>query len=143
MRGRLIFPFLAELYRLDTQATATEDPDGPGPLQGGYDPDFKESVLVDLDGDGIGAPIRKEHPPVHIPCQVEPQVFDELRMFASGNTPRSSIDLVFHFKNLERMGLVDGATGDALIRASDRGTSFSQVNPAGKPLIASGNYRAD
>ena len=54
MRGRLIFPFLAELYRLDTRATATTDPDGAGPLTGGYDPDFKEPVLVDRDGDGIG-----------------------------------------------------------------------------------------
>ena len=47
MRGRLIFSFLAELYRLDTVTTATDDPDGAGPLTGGYDPDFKESVLVD------------------------------------------------------------------------------------------------
>ena len=44
--GRLIFDFLAELYRLDTQAMETVDPDGPGPLTGGYDPDFKEPVLV-------------------------------------------------------------------------------------------------
>ena len=120
MRGRLIFPFLAELHRLDTQATAIEDPDGAGPLEGGYDPDFKESVLVDPDSDGIGEPIRKEHPFVRVPCQVEPKVFDELRMFASGNAPRSHIDLVFHFKDLERMGLVDKATGDALIRPGDR-----------------------
>ncbi len=120
MRGRLIFPFLAKLYRLDTLATATEDPDGAGPLQGGYDHDFKESVLVDLDDDGIGERIRQEHSPVRIPCQVEPEVFDELKMFASGNAPRSNIDLVFHFKDLERMGLVDLTSGDALIRPGDR-----------------------
>ncbi|MCP4680461.1 MAG: hypothetical protein GY854_34250 [Deltaproteobacteria bacterium] len=120
MRGRLIFAFLAELYRLDTLATATEDPDGTGPLEGGYDPDFKESVLVDLDDDGIGERVRLEYPPVRIPCQVEPDTFDQLRMFASGNAPRSNIDLVFHFKNLEQMGLVDPDTGDALIRPGDR-----------------------
>ncbi|MCP4678735.1 MAG: hypothetical protein GY854_25140 [Deltaproteobacteria bacterium] len=120
MRGRLIFSFLAELHRLDTLTTATEDPDGTGPLDGGYDPDFKESVLVDLDDDGIGERVRREHPPVRVPCQVEPETFDQLRMFASGNAPRSSIDLVFHFKNLERMALVDPATGDALIRPGDR-----------------------
>ena len=120
MRGRLIFAFLAELYRLDTQATATQDPDGVGPHDGGYGPDFKESVLVDLDDDGIGERVRLEHAPVRVPCQVDLEMLDQLRMFASGNTPRSNIDLVFHFKDLERMALVDPETGDALIRPGDR-----------------------
>jgi hypothetical protein len=120
MRGRLIFKFLAELCRLDTHATATTDPDGPGPLTGGYDPDFKEAVVVDQDDDGVGERVRLEHPPVRVPCQVDTKVFDELRMMASGNAPRSRLDLVFHFKDLERMGLVDAASGDALIRPGDR-----------------------
>ena len=120
MRGRLIFRFLAEIHRLDTVATATEDPDGPGPFEGGYDEDFKESVLVDSDGDGVGEPVRKEHPPVRIPCQVEPHVFEELRRFASGNAPRTDLGLVFHFRDLERMNLVEPTTGEALIRVGDR-----------------------
>ena len=120
MRGRLIFPFLAELFRLDTHAMATADPDGPGPLASGYDPDFKEPVLVDADDDGIGERVRAEHPPVRVPCQVDTKVFEELRMFASGNAPRSRIDLVFHFKDLERLGLVHADTGEALIRPGDR-----------------------
>ena len=41
-------------------------------------------------------------------------------MLASGNAPRSQLDLVFHFKDLERLGLVDPASGDALIRPGDR-----------------------
>lgn len=120
MRGRLIFPFLAELHRLDTSATATEDPDGSGPFEGGYDPDFKESVLIDSDDDGIGERIRKEYPSLLIPCQVEPEAFEALRQYTSGNAPKSGIDLVFHFKDLERMDLVDLASGDALIRPGDR-----------------------
>ena len=120
MRGRLIFPFLAELHKLDTRTSAEADPDGAGPLQGGYDSDFKEPVAVDGDGDGIGERIRREHPPVLVPCQVEPDVFERLRMLPSGNAPRSSIDLVFHFKDLERLGLVDPETGDALVRPGDR-----------------------
>ncbi len=120
MRGRLIFAFMAELYRLDTMATAAEDPDGAGPLTRGYDPDFKESVLVDADDDGIGERVRREHLPVRIPCQVEPEVLDRLQMFASGNAARSDIVLIFHFKDLERMGLVDGRTGEALVRTGDR-----------------------
>ncbi len=120
MRGRLIFPFLAELCRLDTLAMATVDPDGAGPLAGGYDADFKEPVVVDQNDDGVGERVRAEHAPVRVPCQVDTKVFEELRMFASGNAPRSRVDLVFHFKDLERLGLVDGASGDALIHPGDR-----------------------
>ena len=111
MRGRPIFVFLAELHRLDTNATAAGV---------GYDPDFKEPVLHDQDDDGIGERQRSEHPPVRIPSQVETKVFEELRVQASGNTPRSRIDLVIHFRDLQRMQLVDAATGDALVRPGDR-----------------------
>jgi len=120
MRGRLIFKFLAEVCRLDTAATASLDPDGSGPLESGYDPDFKESVLVDTNDDGIGERIRQEHPAVQIPCQVDTKAFEELRMLASGNAPRTRVDLVFHFKDLERLGLVDLPSGDALLRPGDR-----------------------
>jgi hypothetical protein len=119
MRGKLIFPFLAELFRWDAAATAS-DPDGTGELTSGYDPDFKEPVLVDADDDGIAERIRREFPPIRVPCQVEPEAFQALRMATAGNTPKSSLDLAFHFRDLERLGLVDPDTGDALIRPSDR-----------------------
>lgn len=76
--------------------------------------------MVDQDDDGVGERVRQEYPPARVPCQVDTRVFDELRMMASGNAPRSRLDLVFHFKDLERMGLVDAASGDALIRPGDR-----------------------
>lgn len=117
MRGMLIFPFLAELHRLDTTAMAGP---GPGPHASGYDADFREPVLVDADDDGLAEAFRREFPPVRVPCQVEPDAFESLRMAPSGNSPRTSFGLVFHFRDLERLGLVDAATGDALIRPSDR-----------------------
>lgn len=120
MRGRLIFAFLAELHLFDTASMATVDPDDAGPLTGGYDPDFKEPVLVDADGDGTAEPFRRERPPLRVPCQVEPEALEVLRMTMSGNTPRSSLDLVFHFRDLERLGLVDAASGDAIVRPGDR-----------------------
>jgi hypothetical protein len=120
MRGRLIFQFQCELARLDTRATAEIDPDGPGPMTSGYDPDFKEGVLVDLDGDGIGERVRVEHPAVLIPCQIEPATFEALRMFPAGNAAASAFVLVMHFKDLEKLGLVDAETGDAHIRPGDR-----------------------
>jgi len=118
VRGHLIFQFVAELHRLDTQAMALGDA-GAG-VPPGYDDDFKEPILVDSDDDGVGEPFRREHPPVRVPCQVEPEAFEALRMATSGNTPRSSFDLVFHFRDLEQLGLVDAASGDAQIRPSDR-----------------------
>ena len=120
MRGSLIFAFLAELHRIDTQATAAVDPDGAGPLSSGYDPDFKEPLLVDPNDEGLGASTRREHPPVQLPCQVEPDVFEALVMAASGNSPRSQVKLVFHFRDLERLGLVDLASGEARVRVGDR-----------------------
>ena len=118
-RGRLIFPFLAKLHRLDTAAMGATDVDGAGPLTSGYDPDFKEPVGVDITGDGIGERVRLELPALRVPCQVEPKAFEEVRMFAAGNSPRSRIELVFHFSDLERLGLV-AEDGEALIRPSDR-----------------------
>ncbi len=120
MRGCLIFPFLAELFRLDTKATELEDPDGIGPLTSGYDPDFKEPVLVDANDDGIGERVRREHSPVRIPCQVEPEALDAMQAYPSGQSPRSMVRLVFHFADLERMGLVDGASGVAQVHVGDR-----------------------
>jgi hypothetical protein len=119
MRGRLIFPFLAELRRLDV-AGMVADPDGGGPLTSGYDPDFKESVLIDTNDDGVAERYRLELPPVRVPCQIEPEAFEAMRMGQSGNTPRSGLSLVLHFRDLERLGLVDVGTGDALVRVGDR-----------------------
>ncbi len=112
MRGRLIFPFLAELHRLDTVAMATQTP--------GYDADFKEPALLDTDGDDAGEAYRREHAPVRVPCQVEPETLEALRMTPSGNAPQSNLQVVFHFRDLERLGLVDVSTGEALIRVGDR-----------------------
>ena len=54
MRGRLINPFLAEIAQLDTAATAA-DPDATGPAVSGYDPDFKETLVLGTPGgDRVG-----------------------------------------------------------------------------------------
>jgi hypothetical protein len=110
VRGRLVFPFLAEIYRLDRSETAVSP---------GYDPDFKEPALVDV-GNAIGERARSEHPPVRLPCQIEPEDFDALQMFASGDVPQSHLRLLCLFRDLEHAALVDRATGDALIRTGDR-----------------------
>jgi hypothetical protein len=118
MRGRLINPFLAEIAQLDTVATSA-DPDGPGSGLSGYDSDFKETVVLESPGGGR-TDARREKPPLRVPCQVEVGVFEALQQLAAGNSPNSRIVLVFHFRDLERMGLVDGVTGEALLRLNDR-----------------------
>ncbi|HTP30229.1 MAG TPA: hypothetical protein VMK12_31795 [Anaeromyxobacteraceae bacterium] len=118
MRGRLLNAFVAELAQLDVAATAA-DPDGSGPLASGYDPDFKETVLLPTGG-SVGTDARKEKPALLLPCQVEVGAFEALQELASGNSPASRVTLVFHFRDLEERGLVDPATGDALIRVNDR-----------------------
>jgi hypothetical protein len=117
MRGRLINPFLAEIARLDTVATAA-DPDGPGPLVTGYDPDFKETLVLEDAGGRRDA--RDEMPPIRVPCQVEVGAFEALQQLAAGNSPSSQVTLVFHFRDLEGMGLVDAPSGDVLLRVNDR-----------------------
>ena len=84
------------------------------------DEDFKEPILVDRDDDGIGERARNELPPVRVPCQIEPAVFEQERMYPAGSSPRSQVSLVFHFADLERLGLVDATTGEALVRPGDR-----------------------
>jgi hypothetical protein len=118
VRGRLLQAFAAELAQLDTAATAA-DPDGPGPLTSGYDADFQETVLVPSEGPR-GRDARREKPVTRVPCQIEVQSFGELAELTAGNSPRSHLVLVFHFADLERLGLVDPTTGDALLRVGDR-----------------------
>jgi hypothetical protein len=108
-----MMPFAAELARLDTAGMAA----GPPP---GYDPDFDEPILVDTDGDGVGVPLRRELPPIRVRCQVEPQLLEDQVQTAGGNVPRSRMGLVFHYRELERRGLVDETSGEALIRPGDR-----------------------
>lgn len=109
-RGRLLFVFLAEIFRSDRGALARAP---------GLDADFKEPALVDRDDDGLPERVRGEHASIRVPCQVEPKSDEALRMFASGNSPHLRIELVLHFEDLERLALVT-ADGEPLIGIGDR-----------------------
>jgi len=119
MRGRLLQRFLAGIRRLDAGAIRAVDPDGAGPLVAGYDDDFREPNLEDPDEDGVGEVARREVDEIQIPCQVESDAFEALRLYAAGHSPRMSVDLTTHMRDLERLGLV-GDDGEILIRAGDR-----------------------
>jgi len=131
-RGRLIFPFLAEIARLDTAATAA-DPDGPSqPLTSGYDFDFREPrkipnlTVVPAEPDSTDA--RVESGTIDVKVQVEPAFFEALDQLFAGVSPDSKMALVAHYKNLEADGLVDAATGEPLIRTNDRLVAIKRTN---------------
>lgn len=126
-RGRLIFPFLATVVRLDTEATAA-DPGVTGATSG-YDPIFREPLkLPDLTTPTQPSTVdaRKYLLPIDVLCQVEPIEFDdEATMFAAGKSPSVFIRLVFHYRELEAAGLV-GTNGEPLIRLNDRLTKLAR-----------------
>lgn len=109
MRGRLICPLIAEIARLDTSGTANA---------GGYDADFR-STKTTYPG-GVRTSSRVELAPVQVFCQVELATWERQQQQAAGNQPDSGLTLVFHYRELERRGLVDPATSEALFRVNDR-----------------------
>ena len=116
MRGRLIQIFLAEIIRLDRALMIV----APSEAGVGFDPDFHEPVLVDRDDDGVGERRRLELPAVRGPWQIGPKTFGERRMFDAGDSPHPKLQLVMHFKDLERLGLVDARTSEPLVAPGDR-----------------------
>lgn len=118
-RGSLIFPMIFEIAQLDTAAMAA-DPDGAGPLTTGYDDEFREPVLVPpTSGSDRGTVVRVETI-VQVPAQYEAGTQEATFMQATGRSPDSEVRLTLHFKDLERLGLVEAATGRPLLRVNDR-----------------------
>lgn len=111
MRGRLIQKFLAKIARLDTAAIETA---------GNYDADFRELLMADSVGDGVGQPARLEHEAITVPVQIAPNTWESLQATDVGNAPNTEIVLYFHFRDLELLSLLDPVSGDALIRVGDR-----------------------
>ena len=121
MRGRLIHPFLAEIAQLDTRATAE------GPPTPGYDPDFREPVLIADPGGGSHS-ARREHTAIRLRCQVEVNTYNQSQASPSGDIPSGKIVLVFHFRDLEGLGMVDATTGEPTLHKGDRLVALRRVN---------------
>jgi len=122
MRGRLIFPLFADLRRVDRDAMVLGAPD--------VDPDFREPRILAAEPDDVGVRARRELPPVRLPCQVEPESLEALAMVGAGNEPQSRVQVVMHFRDLEERGLVDAASGRALVQPGDRVTGFYDAGGA-------------
>jgi hypothetical protein len=95
MRGRLLFPFVADLALYQTAGTQ-------------FDTVFREPV----------GPRTERF--ASLPCQVEVGEFGTLEQAFSGDLPKTDLILVFHYRDLELLNLVDPATGQVVIQVNDR-----------------------
>lgn len=118
MRGRLIRPFLVEIARLDTVATAA-DPDGAGTRTSGYDDVFREPVMVS-NATGLGTTARAEMDLVRVRAQIETGTFQDQQPTQNGNESYSKFNLVMHLQELEAEGYVDVSSGMVLFKPGDR-----------------------
>lgn len=115
----LIFPFLAEIYRLDTAMT--------GAVGDGYDDDFRETRVRTQAGRREVS--RYEKTPVRLPVQIEDQVWDALNMVAGGNLSDKEIVFVAHRRWLLTNGYVNAETGKVLFNVGDRcGAIYTKRN---------------
>jgi hypothetical protein len=116
VRGRLIFPFLVGIARLDRDATRAAD---------GYN-DTLRSVTTDRPQGARGPreKLRQELPEVRVKCQVEEAVVNAQRQGPGGNVPETRVTYVAHFKDLEIAGLVDADSGKPLVGPNDRITAL-------------------
>lgn len=111
---------MCEIAPLDLVATAA-DPDGPDPQTSGYDPDFRETVILPTS-DRIGKSARKEADTFQIPGQFSEgtNAFMQLLAAQTGKLATTEFSLVFHFVDLELADLVETTTGMAKIKVGDR-----------------------
>lgn len=118
-RGRLIWPFIVRIAPLDRAATAA-DPDGVGGVESGYDDVFREPRQLAEEASQEGRDARVEGELIDLPCQIEDQAWDQLRMMRSGAAMQIEMVIVFHYSNLELRGFIDH-TGTATVpRVGDR-----------------------
>jgi hypothetical protein len=133
VRGHLINPLWVDIAQIDTYAMG-RDPDGAGPLTTGYDPDFREPVVLpSASGQGAATVLRREKQMLRIRAQIEIDEADRMRAFAAGNAPLFEMRLIFHFRDLEERGLVEPVTGEPLLRVGDRLDAV--FSPCGTRLV--------
>jgi hypothetical protein len=105
MRVPLLYPSLVVISRLDIQSTRRVDPDGAGPITGGYDPDLREPYVYSAGTeDAVKTDTRRYLPAIRVPCQVEVKDFEEVRQKFGGDAPVTQMTFVLHVKDLRRLG---------------------------------------
>lgn len=117
-RGRLIWPFTAEVLLFNTAITALNGPDGVG-----FDHDFKAPLKQTN-----GTTSRVFDHAIRLQAQVETErdPFNELRMLNTGDDSTTEVVLVFHFQQLEDEGLVDSSGRAKIVKGSKLGRVWNR-----------------
>ncbi len=136
-RGRLIFTVMAQIFPLDTTATAAND--NAGETRSGFNPYFREPVKF---ADGTNS--RVEGTPLFLPCQVIGQrgPYSRRQPQAGGHSDSTTIELGFHFRDIEAAGLVDadgkpGIHHEARLGALFERNMITLIRTYTEPLFAS------
>lgn len=124
---------IAVIHRLNPDGTDDSAPtDG---VTSGYDDVLDEPIVYDTEVRGL--PFRRsarvEHPPIRVPCQVEPMRTEDLQQFQQGNSPKSDLILVFHRMDLDRMRLINPDTNEWILKENDRISAIESPRRPGVP----------
>ena len=116
--GGLIFPSKVTLGILEPDLIRSNSE---------YDDEFRELVVTDSDGDGIGEENRRERT-VITEAQIATRTLDRFFQAEHGQSPETrDLELTFHFRGLRAAGLVAAGgrsviiIGTRLIEIKDRG----------------------
>lgn len=109
-RGRLIWPFIARVERLDTAATKANTLG----LASGFDRVFREPVKNDTTD-------ARVYRTVELACQVSTEAgpYERQVQMPGGRELEFDLRLVVHYADLEAAGLIDLA-GNTSLQSSDR-----------------------
>lgn len=127
MQGRLIQAFLAQVRRLNTQATS-------------YDAALREVRRAADPVLPTGASGRVERDAAYVPVQVAPDDLEALHLVAGGNDPTRELTLTTHYRHLRALGLttadgrsllVVGARIEAILSVRTRATVLTFPDPPG------------
>ena len=115
--GKLLFTQWASIVRLDLTATAS-------PITGGQHPIFKEPIASYKPTPGATGAKRQDTrrymPPLFIQAQIERYTYRQMRQGQGGDVPDSKLTLVMLAADLKRLGLIDPATGEPILKVNDR-----------------------
>jgi hypothetical protein len=116
VRVPLLNPITVVLYRLDIQATWSEDPPGAHASEG-YDYLLREPVVSRTAG--VRTVPRVETGPVSVPAQVEVLSYQQLQATFGGDNPATDTAFVLHRQDLESLGLLD-SNRNCVLKPGDR-----------------------
>jgi hypothetical protein len=124
-RGRLIFPKVIEIGRLDTATLAAD---------GDYDPIMRERITSNRNRVDQARNTPRPEIVVRVRAQIETSSYQRMIMTGTGNAPDSFMVAVLLASELEEAGFIDSTTKQPLIKPTDRLIAVHE--PDGSQILA-------